>query len=45
MGDKEREENYLKMRDENMDLKKRQCHLEDMVNQVNGQFKAMKGKS
>jgi hypothetical protein len=36
MNEKEREENYLKMRDENQDLKKRQGHLEGMINQVNG---------
>ena len=32
MNEKEREEMYLKMRDENYDLKKRQGHLEKMIN-------------
>jgi hypothetical protein len=36
MGEKEKEEMYLNMREENNELKKKQSHLEKMINQVNG---------
>jgi ribosomal protein S2 len=45
MADKEKEEMYLNMREENNELKKKHCHLEKMINQVNGQFKAMNRKN